>query len=203
MKQVTSRNDLILNVVEQTPLEQLALYEDRWPMLNLRKSINKASLHIKNFAGSIIKHKAFETATISVILANSATLAMEDPQAVNTTPTQDVIENVFLALYTIEMILKILGLGFLFSGKESYLRDPWNILDFTIVMSAYLTIFSKIYTESVEGGPAVQTAESQDEGGLSLNSLRAFRVLRPLRAVTSIKGLQILVTAVIAALPLI
>jgi hypothetical protein len=49
------------------------------------------------------------------------------------------VENVFLALYTFEMVMKILGLGFVFN-KGAYLRDPWNMLDFTIVMSAYLTI---------------------------------------------------------------
>jgi hypothetical protein len=65
---------------------------------------------------------------------------MEDPAAVSTTFVQDVMENLFLGLYTTEMVFKILGLGFLFSGKNSYLRDPWNMLDFTIVMSAYLTI---------------------------------------------------------------
>ena len=38
------------------------------------------------------------------------------------------------------MILKIVGLGFFFGSKKAYLRDLWNVLDFTIVMSAYLTI---------------------------------------------------------------
>jgi len=75
-------------------------------------------------------------------------LAREDPQAVGTTPTEDLLENVFLALYTMEMVFKILGLGFIFSGPGSYLRDPWNILDFTIVMSAYLTIIQDIITVS-------------------------------------------------------
>ena len=35
------------------------------------------------------------------------------------------------------MALKILGLGFVFN-KGSYLRDAWNIMDFTIVMTGYL-----------------------------------------------------------------
>lgn len=115
-------------------------YEDRWPLLNFRKSINRANLYVKNFAQTIITNKVFETTSILVILANSITLAMEDPAAVSTTFVQDVMENLFLGLYTTEMVFKILGLGFLFSGKNSYLRDPWNMLDFTIVMSAYLTI---------------------------------------------------------------
>jgi len=35
------------------------------------------------------------------------------------------------------MLLKILGLGFI-CNKGSYLRDPWNILDFVIVTLAYV-----------------------------------------------------------------
>ena len=99
------------------------------------------------------------------------------------------MENTFLALYSIEMVLKILGLGFFFN-KGAYLRDPWNILDFIIVMSAYLTIFQELSSYLANGGVSeVQTYDSPSTGGLSLNSLRAFRVLRPLRAITSIKGL--------------
>lgn len=165
-------------------------YEDRWPLLNLRKSIDRANLYIKSFAGAIITHKVFETTCICVILANSFTLALEDPQAVSTTVTADAVENVFLGLYTTEMVFKIMGLGFLFSGKDSYLRDPWNMLDFTIVMSAYMTISTDMYAQYLNGGQKIEkTADNAKDEGLSLNSLRAFRVLRPLRAITSIKGL--------------
>lgn len=76
---------------------------------------------------------------------------MEDPSAVSTTPTDDAIENIFLGAYSIEMVLKILGLGFLFN-KGAYLRDPWNLLDFVIVMSAYLTISQDMVTIYNNGG---------------------------------------------------
>jgi hypothetical protein len=91
------------------------------------------------FAFKIIKHKVFETICIGIILLNSISLGLEDPLAVSTTPFQDLTEMVFLGLYSTEMCLKILGLGFFFN-KGAYLRDPWNILDFVIVMSAYLTV---------------------------------------------------------------
>lgn len=54
-------------------------YEDRWPLLNFRKSINRANLYVKNFALAIITNKIFESFTIGVIMANSISLAMEDP----------------------------------------------------------------------------------------------------------------------------
>lgn len=37
------------------------------------------------------------------------------------------------------MVLKILGMGFIFN-KGAYLRDYFNILDFFIVVSAYLAM---------------------------------------------------------------
>jgi Ion transport protein len=101
--------------------------------------VQKLRIYINIFAYNVIKNKIFENFTIGVILANSISLCLEDPLAVGTTATQTAVEYIFLACYTFEMILKILGLGFIFN-KGAYLRDPWNILDFVIVMSAYLTI---------------------------------------------------------------
>jgi hypothetical protein len=87
------------------------------------------------------------------------------------------------------MSLKILAWGFFF-GNKPYIRDPWNILDFTVVMSAYLTIVTDAVDKYNNGGKEkVITRINKDSGGISLSSLRAFRVLRPLRAVTTIKGL--------------
>lgn len=42
----------------------------------------------------------------------------------------------FLSIYTIEMLLKIIGMGFILN-KGAYLRDYWNILDFVIVITSY------------------------------------------------------------------
>lgn len=109
-------------------------------------------------------------------------------------------EYTFQGLYTVEMMFKIIGMGFLFN-KGAYLRDYFNILDFVIIMSAYVTMATPLI-ESMTGAdekPAVKSDE--EEEGLSLSSLRAFRVLRPLRAITSIQGLKILVSSVISSLP--
>jgi len=94
-------------------------------------------------------------------------------------------DNVFLCLYSIEMLLKIFGMGFIFN-RGAYLRDAWNILDFVIVSSAYFSIFA-----------------ASENGGMNLNVLRSFRVLRPLRTISSIEGLKVLVTALLSALPLL
>ena len=191
-------NDLILIPVDQTPLERLQNYEDGWPCLNFRKMLLKTKIYINMAATRISSHKAFETISITVILLNSITLASEDPNQKEKSSYMNVIENLFLSLYTIEMIIKIISKGLVFN-KGAYLRDAFNVMDFVIVMSAYLTIFQEF------GGTKDDTGEQgvKKQKGVSLAGLRAFRVLRPLRSITAIRGLKILVQSLLSALPLL
>jgi hypothetical protein len=105
-----------------------------------------------------------------------------------------IIDYCFTAAYTLEMVIKILSRG-LVLNEGAYLRDAFNILDFVIVMSSLLTIFQTNTSTQVTG--------TKKKQGVSLNSLRVFRVLRPLRSITAIRGLKILVQSLISALPLL
>ena len=49
----------------------------------------------------------------------------------------------------------------------------------------------------------LQNILAEQMGSVNLNALRSFRVLRPLRTISSIEGLRILVAALISALPLL
>jgi len=84
-----------------------------------------------------------------VIIANSLKIAMEDPTNEENSAFSIIIENLFLSLYTLEMLLKIICLGFVLN-KGSYLRDPWNILDFIIVTLAYVQIILQPDASSLE-----------------------------------------------------
>ena len=42
-----------------------------------------------------------------------------------------------------------------------------------------------------------------NNGNLKLNALRSFRVLRPLKTISSIEGLRLLVVALLSAIPLL
>ena len=81
----------------------------------------------------IISTKAFENISIFVILANSAVMVVDDPAAKHPNPIFKDLDDLFNILYSLEMILKIIGLGFIFTD-DAYLRDSWNILDFVIVI---------------------------------------------------------------------
>mmetsp|Transcript_20713 Transcript_20713/g.31757 ORF Transcript_20713/g.31757 Transcript_20713/m.31757 type:complete len:105 (-) Transcript_20713:6957-7271(-) len=98
-------------------------------------------------AAAVISTKLFENASISVILANSLVMIFDDPTIADPLPAFQVAENIFLALYTVEMVFKIVGMGFLFS-ENAYLMDSWNILDFVIVLISYFTLFTAAETET-------------------------------------------------------
>jgi hypothetical protein len=73
---------------------------------------------------------------------------------------------IFLAIYTAEMIIKSIAKGFILN-KYTYLRNPWNWLDFVVITSGYATI-------GMEVG--------------NLAGLRTFRVLRALKTVSIMPG---------------
>uniref|UniRef100_A0A3B4V6V8 Sodium channel protein n=1 Tax=Seriola dumerili TaxID=41447 RepID=A0A3B4V6V8_SERDU len=83
------------------------------------------------------------------------------------------VEYTFTAIYTFESLVKILARGFCI-GKFTFLRDPWNWLDFCVIVMAYVTEFVNL-------------------GNLS--ALRTFRVLRAFKAISVIPGLKTIVGA--------
>jgi hypothetical protein len=117
-----------------------------------------------------------------LIIVNSIFLALEDPTLETQAEFLDAAENIFLYIYTLEMFLKIAGLGFILN-RGSYMRDPWNLLDFIIVVSGYIPIFFS------------------SGGGINLSGLRSLRVLRPLKTVTAIKKLRSLILTIFNAVP--
>ena len=79
-----------------------------------------------------------------LIIANSIVLAMTNYSEVTANGQLDTSdpfnravdesELVFTTLFAIEMVLKIIAMGFVLE-RGAYLRDPWNVLDFIVVMA--------------------------------------------------------------------
>ncbi|WAR26863.1 CAC1C-like protein [Mya arenaria] len=78
------------------------------------------------------------------------------------------IEIIFLVIFTVEAVMKIIAYGFILHSG-AYLRTYWNVLDFIIVV---IGLISTIVSATVEGDV------------FDVKVLRAFRVLRPLRLVS-------------------
>lgn len=87
-------------------------------------------------------------------------------------------------VFTFEALVKIIAAGFLFAGKDSYIREPWNILDFLIVFSALLGIIA---------GDAIEIS--------FIKALRILKILRPLRIIAKNKGLKVAIMSLGGSIP--
>ena len=102
-----------------------------------------------------------------------------------TTQWQTNLELTFNILFTIEMFMKIIALGFVV-GRFTYLRDPWNVLDFIIVATSWLPLLLSLLGIELAG---------------NMQAIRSFRLLRPLRTVSRFPTLKKLVVAILLAIP--
>uniref|UniRef100_A0A673YCG2 Sodium channel protein n=1 Tax=Salmo trutta TaxID=8032 RepID=A0A673YCG2_SALTR len=85
------------------------------------------------------------------------------------------VEYTFTGIYTFECLVKVVARGFCIDGF-TFLRDPWNWLDFMVISMACITEF-------VDLGNVL--------------ALRTFRVLRALKTISVIPGLKTIVGALI------
>ncbi|KAF7997448.1 hypothetical protein HCN44_006019 [Aphidius gifuensis] len=109
----------------------------------------------------------FDYVVILTIVLNCVFLGMTEPI--------EEAEYIFLAIYTAEMVIKSIAKGFILN-KYTYLRNPWNWLDFVVITSGIATI-------GMEVG--------------NLAGLRTFRVLRALKTVSIMPGLKTIINALL------
>ncbi|XP_043741507.1 sodium channel protein type 5 subunit alpha isoform X5 [Cervus elaphus] len=125
---------------------------------------------IRRAAVKILVHSLFSMLIMCTILTNCVFMTQHDPP-----PWTKYVEYTFTAIYTFESLVKILARGFCLHAF-TFLRDPWNWLDFSVIIMAY-------------------TTEFVDLGNVS--ALRTFRVLRALKTISVISGLKTIVGALI------
>ncbi|NXI54348.1 CAC1S protein, partial [Chloroceryle aenea] len=140
--------------------------------------------------------RPFEIIILLTIFANCIALAIYLPMPEDDTnvanSSLEKIEYAFLIFFAIEAMLKIIAYGFLFH-TDAYLRNGWNVLDFSIVSLGLITM-------TLEQVNAKQGGTSGGKGGFDVKALRAFRVLRPLRLVSGVPSLQVVLNSIIKAM---
>ncbi|XP_056590584.1 calcium channel, voltage-dependent, P/Q type, alpha 1A subunit, b isoform X12 [Triplophysa dalaica] len=137
---------------------------------------------VRKYAKKITEWPPFEWMILTTIIANCIVLALEQhlPDGDKTPLSErlDDTEPYFIAIFCFESGIKILALGFAFH-KGSYLRNGWNVMDFVVVLTG---ILSSVGSE------------------LDLRTLRAVRVLRPLKLVSGIPSLQVVLKSIMKAM---
>ncbi|XP_077791308.1 voltage-dependent L-type calcium channel subunit alpha-1C isoform X12 [Podarcis muralis] len=159
--------------------------------LTLKNPIRRACI-------SIVEWKPFEIIILLTIFANCVALAIyipfpeDDSNATNSNLER--VEYLFLIIFTVEAFLKVIAYGLLFH-PNAYLRNGWNLLDFIIVV---VGLFSAILEQATKAD-GVNSIGGKG-AGFDVKALRAFRVLRPLRLVSGVPSLQVVLNSIIKAM---
>uniref|UniRef100_A0A8C1J4E5 Sodium channel protein n=1 Tax=Cyprinus carpio TaxID=7962 RepID=A0A8C1J4E5_CYPCA len=154
-----------------TPLEDLDPYymnKKTFIVLNRGKTIFRFSA-----TPSLYMISPFNLASMFImctILTNCVFMTFSNPPE-----WSKQVEYTFTGIYTFESAVKIIARGFCIDDF-TFLRDPWNWLDFMVISMAYITEFVNL-------------------GNVS--ALRTFRVLRALKTISVIPGLKTIVGALI------
>uniref|UniRef100_A0A673HP16 Voltage-dependent L-type calcium channel subunit alpha n=1 Tax=Sinocyclocheilus rhinocerous TaxID=307959 RepID=A0A673HP16_9TELE len=145
---------------------------------------------------NIVEWKPFEIIILLTIFANCIALAvflpMPEEDINNTNLTLESLEYIFLLIFTLECFLKIVAYGLLFH-EGAYLRNCWNMLDFVIV-------FMGLFTLGVDTINTIAGVPKEKGGGFDMKALRAFRVLRPLRLVSGVPSLQVVMSSILKSM---
>lgn len=121
----------------------------------------------------LLTSRPWERAIVSIILVNSIVLGLETDASIVAAigPALDVLDAAILAIFVVEIVLRIYAFG------PRFFRDPWSLFDFFVVAIALVPA----------SGP--------------FQVLRALRILRVLRLVSVMPALRRVVGGLIAALP--
>ncbi|KAL7013140.1 hypothetical protein ACKWTF_015214 [Chironomus riparius] len=141
---------------------------------------------IRKLCIDIVEWKPFDYLILLTIFANCIALAVFTPYPNNdsnlTNSYLERIESIFLVIFTAECVMKIIAYG-LVMHQGAYLRNGWNLLDFSIVVIGMISVVL-----------------SSILGNFDVKALRAFRVLRPLRLVSGVPSLQVVLNSILRAM---
>eukprot|EP00755_Sulcionema_specki_P032695 Sspe_Gene.19890::Locus_7276_Transcript_1_1_Confidence_1.000_Length_6714::g.19890::m.19890/K04854/CACNA1G; voltage-dependent calcium channel T type alpha-1G len=129
----------------------------------------------------------FDRTILFLIVINAIFISLDDPLDPRTKSTtwmavQEMVDEIFLGIFILEMVIKMVAMGG-FMHETAYFRQPWNVLDFIIVSSGAIGLFTS------------------NQGTFSI--LRVVRIFRPLRTISRVKGMRDLVNTLVGSLPVL
>ncbi|MBF23063.1 MAG: ion transporter [Pusillimonas sp.] len=135
--------------------------------------MNATSLSLQQRTRKLVEHPRFTGTILTLIILTAIILGMETSPTVVAQwgPTLGLINNLFLAVFVVELVLRI------YAWRTRFFVDPWSLFDLIVVGISLV--------------PA--------SGPLAI--LRALRVLRVLRLVSAVPAMRKVVAALLGALP--
>ena len=143
---------------------------------------------VRNLFATVVRSRMFE-ALVYIVIAVSCLILITTP------PYDDIPSNppwvpyslrvqlewVFTGIFTLEFICRVVSDGLCFT-RQAYFKDLWNVIDFTVLIAAWIEVL-----ELFEGTKLVKV-------------IRVMRALKPLRMVTRFKALRHLIDAMFITL---
>ena len=142
-------------------------------------SVFTASNPLRRLCHRIVVWPMFEWLVLFAIFVSTGFMAFEDPWEERSI-VFTVSDIGFAVLFTFELLIKVLDRG-LIRRKETYLRDPWNVLDFVVLIFSIVCV----------AAPSMS----------AIKSIRLCRALRPLRLMSRNPGMKMCVNCIIGSLP--
>ena len=136
----------------------------------LFSSDNKFRLKIQY----ILSLKIYSISIHTIIIINSVFLIFETIKSLDSISTYSNI--IFTVIFLIEFFMKVIAYGFILEDN-TYLRDPWNWLDFIVVITGVLSFLPSI--------------------SANLLALRTFRLIRPLKSISFMPNMRLFITTLI------
>lgn len=129
----------------------------------------------------MVDSKWFEWTAGAIILLNMITIGLETEVSLRSAEGVMIftnLERVFLAIYTLELVVRFIA------GGRASIRDPWWLLDFILVAVGVVALVI---------APTLGSIAQQDFGGMeSLLIMRGLRLLRLVRALRMISYFKVM-----------
>ena len=171
------------------PAKELIKDDNTFFVNNMYYKFSKTSLHMMSSRNAfrmvlvkIATHKVFDNIILLLIIVNSICLGVKDYTDVDNLTRKnqiiEVIESYFTYAFIGEAAIKIMAQGFI-NGKNAYLQQGWNWLDFIVVCASLLEMF-----------PSMQ----------QMSGLRTFRLFKPLKTLTNYPSMATLVETLLSSM---
>ncbi|CAG5088602.1 Oidioi.mRNA.OKI2018_I69.PAR.g11897.t1.cds [Oikopleura dioica] len=133
---------------------------------------------------AISSNKIFDNIILVAIIANCLQLAsyehLPNGDRGELSDFLDATEIYFLWIFIVEMVVKIMALGFCLH-KNSYLTNGWNIMDFVVVSTGILDMYGEVLFKLLGLDPSLLS---------KMKLLKMGRVFRPLKMISNSPSLQ-------------
>jgi voltage-dependent calcium channel L type alpha-1D len=104
---------------------------------------------VRKTLAKILTHPIFERAILSIIVISTIQLAVDnplnDPKSI-LSQSLSRLDYALTAVFTSELILKVIAYGFVNCGSTSFIRNYWNVVDtFVVIITVRIVSFKDFH----------------------------------------------------------